>query len=227
MTIVKSTGISIVATHLWPFRLRSARIQRPGLLGGANVTSIMIWLVSRSRQPEATGVASQRTRLSSSLPFHVVCATTASLKFPMNLARKRKKISSISGRRGPRKTVLLTACHQKASSSISSTESNSKWFSYSPKTYFRIMNADMLVRSRINKRPRKASHHVCRSNNLALSRLVDRPIVEQQAALNLAQFAQKEKDIGLGADNVEALVLGLTVSCSVFFLVNVTSALTK
>ena len=89
------------------------------------------------------------------------------------------------------------------------------------------MNADTLVRSRINKRPRKANHHVCWSNNLALSRLADRPIVEQQAALNLAQFAQKEKDIGLGADNVEALVLGLTVSCSVFFLVNVTLALTK
>ena len=89
------------------------------------------------------------------------------------------------------------------------------------------MNADILVRSRINKRPRKANHQVCRSNNLALSHLADRPIVEQQAALNLAQFAQKEKDIGLGADNVEALVLGLTVSCSVFFLVNVTSALTK
>jgi hypothetical protein len=89
------------------------------------------------------------------------------------------------------------------------------------------MNADTPVRSRINKRPRKANHHFCRSNNLTLSRLADRPIVEQQAALNLAQFAQKEKDIGLGADNVEALVLGLTVSCSVFFLVNVTLALTK
>jgi hypothetical protein len=88
------------------------------------------------------------------------------------------------------------------------------------------MNADTLVRSRINKRPRKANHHVCRSNNLALSRLADRPIVEQQAALNLALFAQKENDIGLGANDVEALVLGLTVSSSVF-LINVTSALTK
>ena len=88
------------------------------------------------------------------------------------------------------------------------------------------MNADTLVRSRINKRPRKVNHHVRRSKNLALSRLADRPIVELQAALNLAQFAQKEKDIGLGANNIEALVLGLTVSSSVFFLVNVT-VLTK
>lgn len=38
-----------------------------------------------------------------------------------------------------------------------------------------------------------------------------RPIEQQQAAINLARLANKEKDIGLSDHNVNALVLGLTV----------------
>jgi hypothetical protein len=38
-----------------------------------------------------------------------------------------------------------------------------------------------------------------------------RPIEQQQAAINLARLANKEKDIGLNDHSVNALVLGLTV----------------
>jgi hypothetical protein len=39
-----------------------------------------------------------------------------------------------------------------------------------------------------------------------------RPIQQQQAALNLTKLANKEKDIGLNENSVDALVLSLTVS---------------
>jgi hypothetical protein len=38
-----------------------------------------------------------------------------------------------------------------------------------------------------------------------------RPMQQQQAALNLARFAQRETDIGLGEGKVDALILSLTV----------------
>ena len=38
-----------------------------------------------------------------------------------------------------------------------------------------------------------------------------RPIEQQQAALNLARFANKEQEIGLNDYSVDALVLRLTV----------------
>lgn len=43
-----------------------------------------------------------------------------------------------------------------------------------------------------------------------------RPIQQQQAALNLAKLAKKETSIGLNETSVEALILGLTVSSSLF-----------
>ena len=43
-----------------------------------------------------------------------------------------------------------------------------------------------------------------------------RSIQDQQAALNLAQFAHANKDLGLGRDQVENLVGVLIVSCTLF-----------
>ncbi|KAF2495204.1 hypothetical protein BU16DRAFT_618051 [Lophium mytilinum] len=45
--------------------------------------------------------------------------------------------------------------------------------------------------------------------NGALTSISSRPIVEQQVAINLAQFAQKETDVGLTGENVESLVANL------------------
>jgi len=45
----------------------------------------------------------------------------------------------------------------------------------------------------------------------SLKSFTARPIEQQQAALNLAKLANKEKDIGLHENNIDALVLSLTV----------------
>ncbi|KAF2807850.1 uncharacterized protein BDZ99DRAFT_572740 [Mytilinidion resinicola] len=52
------------------------------------------------------------------------------------------------------------------------------------------------------------------STNGASTNISSRPIVEQQAALNLAQFAQRETDIGLTGENVQSLVNNLIAEAS-------------
>lgn len=53
---------------------------------------------------------------------------------------------------------------------------------------------------------------------LARERFASRSIVEQKAALNLAQFAQQVPDLDIDGDRVEALVGALIVSFSSFSL---------
>lgn len=63
-----------------------------------------------------------------------------------------------------------------------------------------------------------ASGRVTKSSHASSARaqlrdnFAKRPFAEQKLALNLAQLAQKEADLGLDGDRVQALVYGLTVS---------------
>jgi len=66
--------------------------------------------------------------------------------------------------------------------------------------------------SRVAKRSQALeSAKVATQHKASMQNFYARPMQQQQAALNLARFAQRETDIGLGAGKVDALILSLTV----------------
>lgn len=71
---------------------------------------------------------------------------------------------------------------------------------------------DIPCSSRITKKSKMAAA----SEKAATQRknFAARPIQQQQVALNLAQLAKKEKDVGLSENTVDALIQSLIVSRS-------------
>jgi hypothetical protein len=57
----------------------------------------------------------------------------------------------------------------------------------------------------------KAAAKAAKARSSFQQQLNARPIAQQQAALHLVQLANKEKDVGLQEQNVNALILGLKV----------------
>lgn len=58
---------------------------------------------------------------------------------------------------------------------------------------------------------RTAAKVAAAQRKASMQHFVTRPIKQQQAALNLAQLANREKDLGLSEGNIDALILSLTV----------------
>lgn len=67
------------------------------------------------------------------------------------------------------------------------------------------------------QRQRRMAAKAAARQNAQKQQFASRSIQEQQAALHLAQFANKEKDIGLDQTSVDALCLSLTVSLPLSF----------
>lgn len=65
---------------------------------------------------------------------------------------------------------------------------------------------------RQQKHVAKAASKAAAQRTASLAALASRPLEQQQMAVELARFANKEKDIGLSEDNLSSLYLRLTVS---------------
>jgi hypothetical protein len=63
-----------------------------------------------------------------------------------------------------------------------------------------------------NARKSKVAAEAAAQRKLSMAHFAARPIQQQQAAINLARLANRETDIGLNEQSVDALVLSLTVS---------------
>ncbi len=76
-----------------------------------------------------------------------------------------------------------------------------------------MMNTDLLCSGRVVKEPgaRRDSHDAARRKS-SMQNFLAHPIHQQQAALNLTQFAKRQSDIDLSEGKVSALLYTLTVS---------------
>ena len=70
-----------------------------------------------------------------------------------------------------------------------------------------------MFRARITREheAQNAAKAAAAQRKASMQNFIARPIKQQQAALNLARLANKEKDIGLSEGNIDALILSLTV----------------